>query len=32
MATDSRLDELVRFADEVALFCTDLGLPRAQCH
>jgi DNA-binding transcriptional regulator GbsR (MarR family) len=29
MDTDSRLDELVSFADEVGLFYEDLGLPRA---
>jgi DNA-binding MarR family transcriptional regulator len=28
-AADSRFDELVSFADEAAVFCEDLGLPRA---
>ena len=29
MATESRRTELVSFADDVAVFCEDLGLPRA---
>ena len=29
MNTDTRLDELVRFADEIGLYYDDLGLPRA---
>jgi DNA-binding MarR family transcriptional regulator len=29
MAIDGRLDELVSFADEVAVFCEDLGFPRS---